>query len=77
MIEWHRGDPPRDRRTLMIVTTNGAIDIVVGQWHEAPEADISAGPPSEPLLTVLRWAELSDLPPGVELRELDFKGTRT
>jgi hypothetical protein len=86
-IDWnkHVGNAPKDRRLLLIGKPSdslGAPDIVVGHWHEAREAFVAVEIPSErqgvrPEIIVSCWAEIPDLPVGVELRVLgreDMKG---
>jgi hypothetical protein len=86
MIEWHEGDAgaPRDRRLLLIGSpAAGGTEIVIGHWNEAGEVFIPVEPLSErggvrTALNVKWWAELPNIPLGVELRPLtetwDFKG---
>jgi hypothetical protein len=80
MIEWHEGEDtaPRDRRLLLIaVPEPGGTDpdIVIGHWHEAREVFVQVEPPCErggarSTLNVKWWAEIPDLPHGVELRKM-------
>jgi hypothetical protein len=75
-IDWNTSEPPKDRRTLMIVTPAGATqpkqDVVIG---DAREAYVQVAIPDEvargfrPGLNVSHWAEI-DLPPGINLRPL-------
>jgi hypothetical protein len=81
MVEWHRGDPPRDRRLLLIATPKNLPmadmkpDIVVGHWHGGNDAFVPVETPytrgpTRPELNVEWWAEIPERPEGVELREL-------
>jgi hypothetical protein len=88
MIKWNPGESgaPKDRRLLLIATPKGIPeelepDIFVGHWSGNDEF-VPIEPqyprlPKRPDLKVLWWAEIPDLPEGVDLRALtlqDLKG---
>jgi hypothetical protein len=85
--DWQQGEPPKDRRLLLLVTPQGIPaanlepDIVVGHWHGndgfVPVEIPYARGPTRPTLNVKWWAEIPNPPLGVKLRTLtveDWKG---
>ena len=83
---WKRTKPPKDKRVLMIVTSepplpdklsNLTLDIVIGHWHRGRKIYLPVTVPSgsntsgyRTGLDVIYWAEIPDFPPGVNLRPL-------
>jgi hypothetical protein len=90
MIKWNPGESgaPKNRRLLLIATSKNmpqmatAPDIVVGHWSESRWSFVPLEIPytrggARPELNVEWWAEIPNLPPGAELRDLaleDLKG---
>ena len=82
VLEWFSGDPPKDRRILLIGTplempeADQKPDIVLGHWHEGNWGYVAVRPPYDenarprPSLKVLRWAEIPSIPEDIELRPL-------